>query len=136
MAHKKAPQAQRRRRKQSNPVFCTYIRKANIKGWTNRLKMLYIRRNSNKAVLRFGSSVLRGHGKKLKGGSMFRANKKGVQKQTNAAVYSSPYCITAYPVFSKAVYRDLKKPRRGVKRFKKKLFFINSKEGIQVLPIL
>lgn len=40
--------------------------------------MLYISRNSNKAVPSFGSSVSQGHGTKPKSGSMFRANKKKV----------------------------------------------------------
>jgi hypothetical protein len=41
MAHRKNPNALRRRRNLSNPVFCVYTRKDyTIKSWTNRLKRL------------------------------------------------------------------------------------------------
>jgi hypothetical protein len=75
MAHRKNPNALRRRRNLSNPVFCVYTRKDyTIKSWTNRLKRL------QRAKL-FGQKAKQLSGPRLRAGQL--KNKHSPNKTNN-----------------------------------------------------
>ena len=105
MAHRKNPNALRRRRNLSNPVFCVYTRKDyTIKSWTNRLKRLqraklFGQKAKQLSGLRPGAGQL-----KNKNSPNKTNNKKELQKQTHAVAYSSHFSNSIYTQYSKPVF--------------------------------
>ena len=104
MAHRKNPYAQRRRAKLSNPIFCMYTRKDyTIKSWTNRLKGLNRSKQfafwlRQKAKAKCKLKVKHSPNKNTAN------NKKVLQKQTHAVMYSSHFSNSIYPLYSKAIF--------------------------------
>lgn len=110
MAHRKNPNALRRRINQSASTFCAYIRKNGLSHfWIKRLDRLQKTKHFTKCGLKtkYINKTIKGHSK---------TSKKVIYKKTNAVIYSYPFRATIYPVFSKGLSFKVRRTKRNTSK--------------------